>query len=134
VIGKWKKDAAFPIDYRVALSPGLRPSGVSPEKEGPWSEQTRSRQVSMSSKIVDAPGLAEKVRALRNQGKTQEQIAVELRIAQSTVSVILRSSLLPAAVPGGSPEGGRQERQSGLGSRVAPEGARREAGAATRRT
>lgn len=44
----------------------------------------------MSGKIIDAPGLAEKVKALRDQGKTQEQIAVELRIVQSTVSIILR--------------------------------------------
>ena len=43
----------------------------------------------MSGKIVDAQ-LAEKVKALRDEGKTQEQIAAELRIAQSTVSVILR--------------------------------------------
>ena len=43
----------------------------------------------MSSQIVDAR-LAEKVKALRDEGKTQEQIAAELRIAQSTVSVILR--------------------------------------------
>ena len=83
----------------------------------------------MSSKIVDAPGLAEKVRALRNQGKTQEQIAVELRIAQSTVSVILRSNLRPppfraAALRAGGraalaapshrkARGGRQERPLG---------------------
>jgi|HubBroStandDraft_3_1064219.scaffolds.fasta_scaffold526758_2 orotate phosphoribosyltransferase-like protein len=45
----------------------------------------------MSGKIVDAR-LAEKVKALRDEGKTQEQIATELRIAQSTVSVILRRS------------------------------------------
>lgn len=37
-------------------------------------------------------GLAEKVKALRDEGKTQEQIAAELRIAQSTVSFILRRS------------------------------------------
>jgi DNA-binding CsgD family transcriptional regulator len=43
----------------------------------------------MSGQIVDAR-LAEKVKALREDGKTQEQIAVELRIAQSTVSTILR--------------------------------------------
>jgi transcriptional regulator len=45
----------------------------------------------MSGHIVDAR-LAEKVKALRDQGKTQEQIAAdnELRIAQSTVSVIPR--------------------------------------------
>jgi DNA-binding CsgD family transcriptional regulator len=43
----------------------------------------------MSGQIVDAR-LAEKVKALREEGKTQEQIAVELRIAQSTVSTILR--------------------------------------------
>jgi transcriptional regulator len=43
----------------------------------------------MSGQIVDAR-LAEKVKALRDEGKTQEQIAAELRIAQSTVSVILR--------------------------------------------
>ena len=84
----------------------------------------------MSSKIVDAPGLAEKVRALRNQGKTQEQIAVELRIAQSTVSVILRSSLLPAAVPSGSPEGGSRAALAAVSHRKA----QGEAGAATRRT
>ena len=34
--------------------------------------------------------LAEKVKALREEGKTQDQIAVELRIAESTVSNILR--------------------------------------------
>ena len=45
----------------------------------------------MSGQIVDA-GLAEKVKALREEGKTQEQIAAELRIAQSTVSFILRRS------------------------------------------
>ena len=45
----------------------------------------------MGGKIIDAQ-LAEKVRALRDQGKTQEQIAAELRIVQSTVSVILRRS------------------------------------------
>ena len=44
----------------------------------------------MSGKIVDAQELAEKVRALREQGMTQDQIAVELRIVQSTVSAILR--------------------------------------------
>jgi transcriptional regulator len=44
----------------------------------------------MSGKIVDDPQLAEKVKALREQGMTQEQIAVELRIVQSTVSAILR--------------------------------------------
>ena len=43
----------------------------------------------MGGKIVDAQ-LAEKVKALRDEGKTQTQIAVELRIVQSTVSVILR--------------------------------------------
>jgi DNA-binding CsgD family transcriptional regulator len=43
----------------------------------------------MRGQIVDAR-LAEKVKALREEGKTQEQIAVELRIAQSTVSTILR--------------------------------------------
>ena len=43
----------------------------------------------MSGQIVDAL-LIEKVKALREQGKTQEQIAAELRIAQSTVSAILR--------------------------------------------
>jgi DNA-binding CsgD family transcriptional regulator len=43
----------------------------------------------MSGQIVDAR-LAQKVKALREEGKTQEQIAVELRIAQSTVSTILR--------------------------------------------
>jgi transcriptional regulator len=43
----------------------------------------------MSGKIVDAQ-LPEKVKALREEGKTQEQIAAELRIVQSTVSVILR--------------------------------------------
>ena len=43
----------------------------------------------MGGKIVDAQ-LAKKVKALRDEGKTQEQIAVELRIGQSTVSVILR--------------------------------------------
>ena len=43
----------------------------------------------MSGQIVDAR-LIEKVKALREQGKTQEQIAAELRIAQSTVSAILR--------------------------------------------
>jgi hypothetical protein len=52
-------------------------------------EQPRSWQVSMGGKIVDAQ-LAEKVKALRNEGKTQDQIAVELRIVQSTVSAILR--------------------------------------------
>jgi DNA-binding NarL/FixJ family response regulator len=52
-------------------------------------EQPRSWQVSMGGKIVDRQ-LAEKVKALRNEGKTQEQIAVELRIGQSTVSVILQ--------------------------------------------
>jgi orotate phosphoribosyltransferase-like protein len=45
----------------------------------------------MSGKIVDAR-LAENIKALRDEGKTQEQIATELRIAQSTVSVILRRS------------------------------------------
>jgi orotate phosphoribosyltransferase-like protein len=45
----------------------------------------------MSGKIVDAR-LAEKVKALRDEGKTQEQIAAELSIAQSTVSVILCES------------------------------------------
>ena len=34
----------------------------------------------MSGKIVDAQELAEKVKALREQGMTQDQIAVELRI------------------------------------------------------
>jgi DNA-binding CsgD family transcriptional regulator len=43
----------------------------------------------VSRQIVDAR-LAEKVKALREEGKTQEQIAVDLRIAQSTVSTILR--------------------------------------------
>ena len=43
----------------------------------------------MGGKIIDAQ-LAEKVKALRNEGKTQDQIAVELRIVQSTVSAILR--------------------------------------------
>jgi DNA-binding CsgD family transcriptional regulator len=43
----------------------------------------------MSGQIVDAR-LAENVKALREEGKTQEQIAAELRIAQSTVSTILR--------------------------------------------
>jgi DNA invertase Pin-like site-specific DNA recombinase len=38
---------------------------------------------------VDAR-LAEKVKALREEGGTQAQIAAELRIAQSTVSIILR--------------------------------------------
>jgi predicted transcriptional regulator len=38
---------------------------------------------------VDAR-LAEKVKAPREEGRTQEQIAAELRIAQSTVSTILR--------------------------------------------
>jgi orotate phosphoribosyltransferase-like protein len=44
----------------------------------------------MSGKIIDNAELAEKVKALRNEGKTQDQIAVELRIVQSTVSAILR--------------------------------------------
>ena len=44
----------------------------------------------MSGKIVDDPQLAEKVMALRSEGKTQDQLAVELRIVQSTVSAILR--------------------------------------------
>jgi len=39
--------------------------------------------------VVDAR-LSEKVKALREEGKTQDQIAVELKIAQSTVSIILR--------------------------------------------
>ena len=43
----------------------------------------------MSRQIIDAR-LTEKVKALREQGMTQVQIAVELRVAQSTVSVILR--------------------------------------------
>jgi transcriptional regulator with XRE-family HTH domain len=43
----------------------------------------------MGGKIIDAQ-LAEKVKALRDEGKTQEQIAAELRIVQSTVSKILR--------------------------------------------
>jgi orotate phosphoribosyltransferase-like protein len=34
--------------------------------------------------------LIDHIIVLRNQGKTQEEIAVELRIVQSTVSVILR--------------------------------------------
>ena len=46
-------------------------------------------RVTMGGKIVDAQ-LAEKVKALRDEGKTQDQIAVELRIVQSTVSIILR--------------------------------------------
>jgi transcriptional regulator len=45
----------------------------------------------MGGKIVDAQ-LAEKVKRLRGEGKTQEQIAAELRIVQSTVSIILRRS------------------------------------------
>jgi transcriptional regulator len=44
----------------------------------------------MGGKIIDNAQLAEKVKALRKQGKTQDQIAVEVRIVQSTVSVILR--------------------------------------------
>ena len=52
----------------------------------------------MGGKIVDAQ-LAEKVKALRDEGKTQEQIAVELRIVQSTVSVILRRAALAAVSP-----------------------------------
>ena len=36
----------------------------------------------MSRQIVDAR-LAEKVKALREEGKTQEQIGIELRIVQS---------------------------------------------------
>jgi predicted transcriptional regulator len=43
----------------------------------------------MSRQIVDAR-FAEKVKALREEGKTQDQIAAELRIVQSTVSAILR--------------------------------------------
>jgi transcriptional regulator len=43
----------------------------------------------VSRQVVDAR-LAEKVKALREEGKTQEQIAAELRIVQSTVSTILR--------------------------------------------
>ena len=43
----------------------------------------------MGGQIIDAR-LTEKVEALREEGRTQEQIAAELRIAQSTVSVILR--------------------------------------------
>jgi predicted transcriptional regulator len=43
----------------------------------------------MSRQIVDAR-LAKKVKALREEGKTQDQIAAELRIVQSTVSAILR--------------------------------------------
>jgi DNA-binding CsgD family transcriptional regulator len=43
----------------------------------------------VSRQIVDAR-LAEKVKAMREEGKTQEQIGIELRIAQSTVSTILR--------------------------------------------
>ena len=43
----------------------------------------------MGGKVVDAQ-LAKKVKALRDEGKTQEQIAAELRIVQSTVSKILR--------------------------------------------
>jgi predicted transcriptional regulator len=43
----------------------------------------------MRARIVDAR-LAEEVKALREEGKTQEQIAAELRIAQSTVSAVLR--------------------------------------------
>ena len=46
----------------------------------------------MSGKIIDNAKLAEKVKALREQGMTQDQIAVELRIVQSTVSAILRQS------------------------------------------
>jgi hypothetical protein len=45
----------------------------------------------MSRQIVDAR-LAEKVKALREEGKTQDQIAAELRIVQSTVSAILRQA------------------------------------------
>ena len=44
----------------------------------------------MSGKIIDDAKLAEKVKALREKGMTQDQIAVELRIVQSTVSAILR--------------------------------------------
>ena len=44
----------------------------------------------MGGKIIDNAELAEKVKALREQGMTQDQIAVELRIVQSTVSAILR--------------------------------------------
>ena len=52
----------------------------------------------MGGKIIDGQ-LAEKVKALRNEGKTQEQIAVELRIVQSTVSVILRRNGLGPRAP-----------------------------------
>jgi transcriptional regulator len=41
------------------------------------------------SKIVDEPLIA-KVKALRKEGKTQDEIAVELGVVQSTVSIILR--------------------------------------------
>ena len=64
-----EQDTALPIDY---------PPG-----------KLDASQVSMGGKIIDAQ-LAEKVKALRDEGKTQEQIAAELRIVQSTVSKILR--------------------------------------------
>ena len=54
----------------------------------------------MSGQIVDAR-LTEKVKALREEGKTQEQIAAELRIAQSTVSAILRRGGLGGRLIGG---------------------------------
>jgi IS30 family transposase len=41
------------------------------------------------SKIVDERLIA-KVKALREEGRTQEEIAVELGVVQSTVSAVLR--------------------------------------------
>lgn len=45
----------------------------------------------MTIRYVDARMIAQAV-ALRKQGKTQEEIAVALGIAQSTVSVVLRQN------------------------------------------
>jgi Homeodomain-like domain len=57
---------------------------------GPILKSASKPRIAMGGgKSVDAQ-LAEKVKALRDEGKTQEQIAAELRIVQSTVSVILR--------------------------------------------
>ena len=53
----------------------------------------------MIRQIVDAR-LAEQVKALREEGKLQEQIAAELRIAQSTVSIILRRGGLGGRIIG----------------------------------
>jgi IS30 family transposase len=68
------------------------------------------------SKIVDERLIA-KVKALREESKTQDEIAVELGVVQSTVSAILRRGGLGGRLPvDATSVADDRDRQRGRGS------------------